>query len=89
MYWYISEFGLIPEYIDPLTESTTPESITGVVLLAHNAVVTYDGREEQATYCHFNTGSVIIDPWRNFASLDSGVEVIHYGNTRGMNGNQL
>jgi Predicted UDP-glucose 6-dehydrogenase len=86
---YISEFGLIPEYIDPLTESTTPESITGVVLLAHNAVVTYDGREEQATYCHFNTGSVIIDPWRNFASLDSGVEVIHYGNTRGMNGNQL
>lgn len=30
----------------------------------------------------FNSGSVIIDPWRNFQTVREDLSVIHYGNTR-------
>ena len=87
---YLEEMKMPPIYIDPLTGDTPPESIKGVVLLAHNAGVTYDYVDEhsqirpQTLYCEIEPGSVIVDPWRKFPrDLLEDVEVIHYGNTRG------
>lgn len=83
---YIEASGFNVEYIDPLTESTTPDSIKGVVLLAHSASTTYKymqqgGASTDITYCTFEDGSIIVDPWRKFEK--AGCTVIHYGNTRG------
>ena len=78
------EFNIIPTYIDPLTETSNPEDITGVVLLAHNQRITYGYSgvtEAQPLYCMINPGSVIIDPWRQYPEI-SNIKVIHYGNTR-------
>jgi len=78
------EFNLTPTYIDPLTESSNPEAVTGVVLLAHNQRITYGYSgitAEQPLYCVINPGSVIIDPWRQYPKQDN-IKVIHYGNTR-------
>lgn len=79
---YCEEFGHKPTYIDPLTGDDI-KSCYGVVLLAHNRTVTYEYRgfeEKQDMYCKIEKGSIIIDPWRTFKSLDH--RVIHYGNTR-------
>jgi len=79
------EFGIMPMYVDPLTETTTPKAVRGVVLLAHNRQVTYGyaGEEkEQELYCTIEPGSVIIDPWRTYSTADASIKVIHYGNTR-------
>jgi UDPglucose 6-dehydrogenase len=82
--YYLQEMGIDPIYIDPLTESSNPESILGCLLLAHNQQVTYGYAGVTATqplYCSIEPGSVIIDPWRRYP-LGSDVKVIHYGNTR-------
>lgn len=82
---YCSEFGHEPTYIDPLTESSVPDSVKGVVLLAHNRQVTYGytgNDSEQQQYCTFLNGSVIVDPWRAFECTIPEIKVIHYGNTR-------
>lgn len=76
-------FGIIPIYIDPLTGDNVKVPIKGVVLLAHNKKVTYEYRgfeETQNLYCTIEKGSIIVDPWRTFASTEHNV--IHYGNTR-------
>jgi len=83
--YYLNEVGITPNYIDPLTEPSVPTSVRGIVLLAHNKKVTYgyagvDG--EQQLYCHLEDGSVVIDPWRTFATDNTNIKVIHYGNTR-------
>jgi UDPglucose 6-dehydrogenase len=78
-------FGVMPIYIDPLTEKTNPVSIKGVVLLAHNRQITYGYAGEhllQEFYCDIESGSIIIDPWRTYKSNNPGIKVIHYGNTR-------
>lgn len=83
---YISELGVNPVYIDPLTEPTTVKSIKGVVLLAHNQQVTYGYsgvNEQQPLYCEIEDGSVVVDPWRSYSSSNPKIKVIHYGNTRG------
>jgi hypothetical protein len=83
-YYLEHEFNLTPTYIDPLTESSNPEDITGVVLLAHNQRITYGYSgvtETQPLYCMINPGSVIIDPWRQYPEVPN-IKVIHYGNTR-------
>ena len=80
-----SDFGIVPQYIDPLTEELNPKSVKGVVLLAHNRRITYGyaGEEnEQELYCKINAGSVIIDPWRQYTTSRTDIKVIHYGNTR-------
>jgi UDPglucose 6-dehydrogenase len=80
-----NEFNTAPMYIDPLTEKTVPESVRGIVLLAHNRQVTYGyaGEDkEQELYCKILPGSVIIDPWRVYSTNDVNIKVIHYGNTR-------
>lgn len=72
-------------FIDPLTRPTVPASVKGVVLLAHNANITYDYTGQQfkrKQYCEFEAGSVIVDPWREFPRNAPGLTVIHYGNTR-------
>jgi len=84
--WYCQDLGFTPTYIDPLTEPSVPNSIKGVVLLAHNQKITYgySGEvNEQPLYCIIEEGSVIVDPWRTYPRDQIGIEVIHYGNTRG------
>jgi UDPglucose 6-dehydrogenase len=79
------EFGIVPRYIDPMTETLTPESVKGVVLLAHNRRITYGyagESNEQELYCKINPGSVIVDPWRQYTTSRTDIKVIHYGNTR-------
>jgi len=82
---YLTEMGITPVYIDPLTEPATPAMIRGVVLLAHNRRITYGYAGEQNTqefYCAIDSGSVIVDPWRQYTTTDTTVKVLHYGNTR-------
>ena len=79
---YCKQLGYIPTYIDPLTGDDI-KGVYGVVLLAHNREVTYEYRgfnEQQPLYCTIEKGSIVIDPWRTFKSVDH--TVIHYGNTR-------
>lgn len=81
---YCKEMGHYPVYIDPLTGDTVNEPVLGVVLMAHNAAITYNYTGKQSTselYCDFKEGTVFIDPWRRMNSID-GYTVVHYGNTR-------
>lgn len=81
---YCEEMGHRPTYIDPLTGDTVDYSVLGVVLLAHNAAITYNytGNESKnELYCDFKQGTVFIDPWRRMPKV-KGCTVIHYGNTR-------
>lgn len=72
-------------FIDPLTRpDEVPDRVKGVILMAHNAKVTYDYTgipQINAQYCKFEEGSVIVDPWREYPQT-AGLRVIHYGNTR-------
>jgi UDPglucose 6-dehydrogenase len=81
---YCKEMGHYPVYIDPLTGDSVNEPVLGVVLMAHNAAITYNYTGKQSTselYCDFKEGTVFIDPWRRMDSID-GYTVVHYGNTR-------
>jgi UDPglucose 6-dehydrogenase len=72
-------------YIDPLTEAEVPDSVRGVVLLAHNQQITYGYagvNQEQPLYCQIEDGSIVVDPWRKFKTDNKNIKVIHYGNTR-------
>jgi UDPglucose 6-dehydrogenase len=84
---YVKEIsGEDPIYIDPLTENEPSMNIKGVVLLAHNASVTYNYSSNKTTndmYCEFDSGSIIVDPWRTYKNNDQSIKVIYYGNTRG------
>ena len=84
--WYLErEWGIVPQYIDPLTEGSVPAEVRGVVLLAHNKKITYGYagvNDEQGLYCEIAAGSVIVDPWRQFTTSRSDIKVLHYGNTR-------
>ena len=82
--YYLKEMGIDPVYIDPLTEESVPEEITGCILLAHNQQVTYGYAgitEAQPLYCRIGQNSIIIDPWRKYPP-STNIKVIHYGNTR-------
>lgn len=81
---YLREMGIDPVYIDPLTESATPDAVKGCVLLAHNQTVTYGYAgvtDVQPLYCRIDPGSIVIDPWRRYPK-NPDIKVIHYGNTR-------
>lgn len=87
--FYLKEFGVDVKYIDPLADDPTDvvDSIkdSSVILWAHDRQITYEYTGEQSrtqAYCAIPAGSIIVDPWRKLDSAD-GVEVIHYGNTRG------
>ena len=87
--YYVKQLGHRVYYVDPLADDNTDvvESFDqpAVILLAHNRNVTYDyvkGHADQNMYFDVKPGSVIIDPWRRYDLNTSGVEVIHYGNSR-------
>lgn len=81
---YLKELGTNAIYIDPLTHDYVNGPVTGVILLAHNAQVTYgySGTQEQKIYCDIADGAIVIDPWRQYKTDNKNIEVIHYGNTR-------
>ena len=84
--WYCNAAGIDPVYIDPLTEFSKPDSVKGVVLLAHNQKITYGYTgltDAQPLYCKIESGSVVVDPWRKYTTDDTTIKVVHYGNTRG------
>jgi len=71
-------------YADPLTGDTL-EPKPAVILMAHNAAVTYAGTgvkiNKDGFYFDIQPGSVIVDPWRTIPDMP-GIRVIHYGNPR-------
>ena len=82
---FLKQMGSDVTYIDPLTEPDVPDSVCGVVLLAHNKQITYGYagvQDEQPLYCGIEDGSVIIDPWRRYNTTNTNIKVVHYGNTR-------
>lgn len=82
--YYCEQAGFPVSYADPLTGDTVKDGTDAVVLLAHNAAITYDYADidkSQDIYFRFGPNSIIVDPWRKFA--DKNLKVIHYGNTRG------
>ena len=85
---FVEQAGVKLSYIDPLTGDTEVEDVPAVVLMAHNAKVTYSGTgvsvANDAMYFTPAKGSVIVDPWRTIPDID-GLTVIHYGNTRKKN----
>lgn len=82
---FVEQAGIKLTYVDPLTGDTEVEDIPSVVLMAHNAKVTYSGTgvsiADDAMYFVPAKGSVIVDPWRTTPDIE-GLTVIHYGNTR-------
>lgn len=83
---YCEQLGFPPIYIDPLTGDDALTEVQGVMLLAHNAGITYDyaniANKEVKLYVKILPGSVIVDPWRQFPRNTQDITVIHYGNTR-------
>lgn len=82
---YLTELGVAPVYIDPLTEANNPTSVKGCILLAHNQQITYGYSgitNTQPLYCDILDDSIVIDPWRKFSTTNKTIKVIHYGNTR-------
>jgi len=72
-------------YSDPLTNDTVYDDTECILLLAHNRQVTYGytgNLPEQQLYFSPGHGSVIVDPWRRYATRNPSYKVIHYGNTR-------
>lgn len=78
---YCEQHGMWPILVDPYTHPQRGP-FKAVVLLAHNANITYKYMNEQTQdlYCLLEEGSVIVDPWRQYE--DDRYQVIHYGNTR-------
>jgi UDPglucose 6-dehydrogenase len=81
---YVEKMLKKPIYIDPLTMDLVNGPVVGVVLMAHNANVTYGyaGGQKQGVYCDIHDGSVVVDPWRTYETTNKNIKVIHYGNTR-------
>ena len=87
---YIEQEGRTVVYIDPLADNKEKivDSIDqpSVILWAHDRQITYEYTGEQNKtnpYCEIPSGSIIVDPWRKLKSTDD-IEVVHYGNTRGI-----
>ena len=82
---FVEAAGVNVQYADPLTGDTVIDGTSAVVLMAHNAAVTYFGTGVKVTddtfYFRFGPGSVLLDPWRTLESTNN-YKVVHYGNTR-------
>ena len=86
---YVKELGSDVKYVDPLsddpTDCVTDVDYPAMILMAHNRHVTYGytgNQSEDPHYFRFVPGSIVVDPWRRMKS-EPGIQVIHYGNTRG------
>ena len=82
---YVEAAGVKLHYVDPLTGDNYQPDHPCVLLMAHNAGVTYSGTgveiKEDSFYCAIPQGSIIVDPWRQLPDM-TGIRVIHYGNPR-------
>jgi UDPglucose 6-dehydrogenase len=82
---YVSAAGVELHYVDPLTEDFHQPEVPSVVLMAHNAAITYSGTgveiQDEIFYCAIPPGSILVDPWRKLPNM-YGCKVIHYGNPR-------
>lgn len=82
---FVEQEGVVLSYADPLTGDTDVTDTPAVILMAHNAQVTYEGTgvdgSLQGWYFTPAEGSIIVDPWRTISNMP-GMTVIHYGNTR-------
>lgn len=80
---YITSAGTGVSFADPGTGDQPDSPGPWVVLLAHDAAVSYAASTSEITplYRPIPPGSVVVDPWRKFPAAQ-GIEVIHYGNTR-------
>ena len=81
---YLQKLNAKFMYCDPLTNDIV-DDISAIVLLAHNCQVTYGytgDMPDQKLYFEPGENSVIVDPWRKFATTNKSFKVIHYGNTR-------
>jgi UDPglucose 6-dehydrogenase len=82
---FVEKEGVRLIYVDPLTGDTPTVDYPAVVLMAHNANITYTGTgveiKDDAFYFKPVAGSIIVDPWRTIIDV-LGCTVIHYGNTR-------
>jgi len=82
---FVEQAGVPLTYADPLTGDTAVADAPAIILMAHNACVTYAGTgidgSSQGWYFTPAVGSVIMDPWRTTPDIE-GCTVIHYGNTR-------
>jgi UDPglucose 6-dehydrogenase len=82
---FVEQQGVSLTYADPLTGDTDVADAPAVILMAHNAKVTYEGTgvdgSLQGWYFEPTVGSIIVDPWRTIPEI-KGCTVIHYGNTR-------
>lgn len=72
-YALLVEYYLQKENIQVYLESAPHTHQSFTYLLGHN--IPY-------SESLFNSGSVIVDPWRNFHSKRTDLNIIHYGNTR-------
>lgn len=82
--YFVEQSGIRLLYADPLTlDYILP--IPAVVLMAHNAAVTYEGTgvkvNPESFYFDIQPGSVVVDPWRSLPDMKD-ITVIHYGNSR-------
>lgn len=83
---FVKEAGARLIYADPLTGDHYSNPEKAVVLLAHNASVTYAGTgvaviNKESFYYDLVPGSILVDPWRKLPSI-TGMTVVHYGNPR-------
>lgn len=82
---FLNERGIDVQYADPLTGDIVDGPIECVLLMAHNARITYTGTGVEILpdtfYVDLLPGSVILDPWRTIPEIE-GIKVIQYGNTR-------
>jgi hypothetical protein len=82
---FVEGAGVKLMYADPLTGDQVDDDTVAVVLMAHNASITYFGTgvdiKVEGHYYKIGTGSIILDPWRTTPDLP-GIKVVHYGNTR-------
>lgn len=83
--YYCEQAGFPVTYADPLTGDEYVPTGPSVILMAHNAGITYDYAgidKHQDLYFAILPGSVVVDPWRQFKTTEESITVIHYGNTR-------
>jgi UDPglucose 6-dehydrogenase len=82
---FVEEQGIPVKYADPLTGDYVADGLVAVILLAHEASITYAGTGVEVKpndfYFKPGEGSVFLDPWRTTCDM-AGMTVIHYGNTR-------
>jgi UDPglucose 6-dehydrogenase len=87
--FYVEQAGHCVTYVDPLADDATNVvanvDLPAVFLWAHNRKITYEytgDQQDTQPYCKIQSGSVIVDPWRQLPLDMPDINVVHYGNTR-------